>query len=115
MKSKVMVFSAVVVVVIAAVIGLRVLGPDGEDAGYDAGEATVQNNPADRSIPQVQAWLKNKVKDPQFRVIEWGDVERTETGYTGWVKYLSKNAMGGAVVVRRTFKFDAEGNITAVF
>jgi len=115
MASRAILFGLVLLVVIAVVVGLRVLGPGGEETGNGDDTAAVQNHPTNRSVPQVQIWLKENVKDREFRITEWGDVERTETGYEVWVKYLSKNQMGGAVVVRRTFKFDAEGNITSAF
>ena len=119
MTSKLILFGLVVLVVIGVAVGLRVLGPGGEDAGPAdikvEGTAAVQNNADDRSVPQVLAWLKENVNRPGLRIIEWGDVERTDYGYRVWVSYMAKNSMGGDAVVRRTIKFDAEGKITRVY
>lgn len=114
MNSKLILCGLVVLVVIGVGVGCG-----GEDTGQAGGKvdetAPVQNNPTDRSVPQVLAWLKENVDLPGMRIVEWGDVERTETGYRVWVSYLGKNAMGGDALVRRTVKFDEEGNITRVY
>jgi hypothetical protein len=116
MTPKVIVLGLIVLIGIGVAVGQQVRDRDGESAGGKVdGDAPVQNNPADRSVPQVQAWLKENVNLPGLRIIEWGDVERTETGYRVWVSYLGKNAVGGDAVVRRSIKFDPEGNITRVY
>ena len=114
-----------IVVVALIVFGAIMSSLDTSPSEYTAQEI-VANSPIDGSVPQVESWLKENLKDPaSLEIIEWYKVQKKQrqvaggtsyltVGYSVLVKYRANNSFGGYVVERKLFTFDEQGRIESV-
>jgi hypothetical protein len=74
----------------------------------------VYNSPIDKSVSQVEKYIKNRLKDPDsFEVIEWGDVVKGPDGACQVTcLYRAKNSFGAYVVEDVLIQLDKHGNVT---
>lgn len=76
-------------------------------------EEPIYNSEYDRSVFEVEQYLKENLKDPKsFEAITWGDVQKiSPTKYLVYCKYRAKNSFGGYVVEGKTFYLNSNGQV----
>jgi len=60
-------------------------------------------------------WCDETLEDPEsFEAFRWGEVKKTENGFSASCKYRSRNPSGEYVIADQTFYMDANGKIVKV-
>lgn len=73
----------------------------------------VVNDPDDNSVPQVKAFLRENLKNPDsLEFMEWSKVNRTKEGlFFVRAKYRARNSFNALIVVNQVFFLDAAGKV----
>jgi hypothetical protein len=75
----------------------------------------VFNNPWDRSVWQVERYIKKHLYDAgSYEAVEWGAVSVTAKGYQVRCKFRSKNLLGATVLQSKQYYLSAKGDVYAV-
>ena len=76
------------------------------------GKDAVFNNPWNRSVDQVDRYLKHHVHDAaSLEILEWGEVTPNPKGYEVRCTYKSKNVLGKWATRTSIFVLNAEGTV----
>jgi len=79
---------------------------------FSAVNDPVNNDPLDGSVHQIKEYLSSHLNDAaSVQYDSWGKVTKTGTGYTVWVRYRAKNALGGYILKDQTFDLSSNGNV----
>lgn len=115
---KLSVFTTVILVLVALftiVILERFMSYNARHSVADQPKEIVHNLSWDGSVPQVESWLKQNLKDPDsFEAIEWSKVIKNANGYFVRCKYRAKNSFGGHAVENKLFMLNSSGEVTSV-
>jgi len=115
---KLSVFTTVILVLVALfaiVILERFMSYNARHPEENQPKEIVHNLSWDSSVPQVESWLKQNLKDPDsFEAIEWSKVIKNANGYFVRCKYRAKNSFGGYAVENKLFMLNSSGEVTTV-
>lgn len=107
----------ITVAITVALLFLVLLFSSSEDGLSGAESKVVSNSEWDASVSQVEAWLKEKLKDPgSYDPVEWSEVRQKSSAELGVVyvvrhKYRAKNSFGGYAISDDIFVLDSRGVI----
>jgi len=97
------------------VIGMRFMSYSAKHPIEENQKEIVHNLSLDGSVPQVESWLKQNLKDPDsFKAIEWSKVSKNANGYFVRCKYRAKNSLGGYAVENKLFMLNSSGEVVTV-
>ena len=79
------------------------------------GKDAVFNSPWNRSVDQVERYLKHHMHDAaSLEILEWGDVVSNPKGYEVRCTYKSKNVLGKWATRTSIFVLNSEGTVTDI-
>lgn len=88
-------------------------GSSSSKKDIDTGNRNTSSSAWDGSVPCVEQYLKNTLRDPQsYKSYKWSEVEKNADGtYQVAHEYGAKNGFGGMVRETKLFIYNSKGEI----